>query len=104
MKFVFIRNKETKNKETNYKMDTTIIDLNENYSWIDERLNELYNGYSITTDNYDEFETAGLLSEDSILLENFWTPENGDIIMADDDIEDDYNILKNLDNAINLYS
>jgi hypothetical protein len=83
-------------------METT-IDLNENYSWIDERLNELYNGYSITADNYDEFEMAGLLGEDSALLDNFWNQENDDIsviTMVDDDI--DYNILKNLDDVIKL--
>jgi hypothetical protein len=80
------------------------IDLNENYSWIDERLNELYNGYSITTDNYDEFEMAGLLGEDSALLENFWNPENDDISLislVDEDIDDD-NIVKKLDEVIKL--
>ena len=88
-------------------MNTT-IDLSENYSWVDDRLNELYNGYSITTDNYDEFELAGLLNEESILLPNFWTPED-DIdddlmLITDDDIDDyiDYNIFKKLEDAIKL--
>ncbi len=84
-------------------MNTT-IDLSENYSWIDERLNELYNGYSITTDNYDEFEIAGLLSEESILIPNFWTPEDDidDDLMLITDEDIDYNIFKKLEDAINL--
>jgi hypothetical protein len=37
--------------------------LKENYSWVDSYLNELYNNYSLTKDNYNEFEYLGLLTE-----------------------------------------
>jgi hypothetical protein len=37
--------------------------LKENYAWVDERLREMYYGYALTSDNYDEFKYNGLLKE-----------------------------------------
>jgi hypothetical protein len=37
--------------------------LKENYQWVDELLREKYYGYALTSDNVDEFESAGLLQE-----------------------------------------
>lgn len=37
--------------------------LEENYSWVDKRLQELYYGYAITMDNWEEYYDAGLLTE-----------------------------------------
>jgi hypothetical protein len=37
--------------------------LEEKWSWVDQRLEELYYGYALTPDNCDEFQDAGLLSE-----------------------------------------
>lgn len=37
--------------------------LQEKYSWVDQRLREMYYGYSLTADNSDEFEEIGLLTE-----------------------------------------
>ena len=37
--------------------------LVEKYAWVDERLSELYNRYSLTELNCDEFQAAGLLTE-----------------------------------------
>lgn len=35
--------------------------LKENYNWVDHRLSELYNMYSLTEENLDEFQSNGLL-------------------------------------------
>lgn len=37
--------------------------LKENWDWVDKRLEELYHGYALTSDNYDEYIDAGLLVE-----------------------------------------
>jgi hypothetical protein len=37
--------------------------LKENYAWVDERLREMYYGYALTSDNYDEFKYNDLLKE-----------------------------------------
>lgn len=37
--------------------------LEENYSWVDKRLQELYHGYALTMDNWEEFYDADLLTE-----------------------------------------
>lgn len=37
--------------------------LVENYSWVDERLREMYNIYALTDSNCDEYYVAGLLKE-----------------------------------------
>lgn len=37
--------------------------LEENYSSVDSRLEELYHGYALTMDNWEEFYDAGLLKE-----------------------------------------
>lgn len=37
--------------------------LKENWNWVDKRLEELYHGYALTSDNYDEYIDAGLLVE-----------------------------------------
>lgn len=37
--------------------------LVEKYDWVDVRLRELYYGYALTADNYDEFVAAGLFLE-----------------------------------------
>lgn len=37
--------------------------ISENYSWVDARLEELYHGYALTKDNWEEFYDAGLLTE-----------------------------------------
>jgi len=41
----------------------SMILMNENYSWVDQRLRELYNNYALTSNNYDEYISAGLLNE-----------------------------------------
>lgn len=42
----------------------SMILMNENYSWVDQRLRELYNNYALTSDNCDEYISSGLLNED----------------------------------------
>jgi hypothetical protein len=42
---------------------TSTENFSENYSWADERLQELYNHYSITPENIEDFMEAGLLNE-----------------------------------------
>ena len=37
--------------------------LQENYAWVDKLLREKYYNYALTIDNYDEFYSAGLLTE-----------------------------------------
>ena len=37
--------------------------LNEKWSWVDHRLEELYYGYALTIENSDEYSAAGLLTE-----------------------------------------
>jgi len=37
--------------------------VQENWDWVDQRLEELYYGYSLTSDNCDEYQDAGLLKE-----------------------------------------
>jgi hypothetical protein len=37
--------------------------LKENWNWVDKRLEELYYGYGLTSDNYDDYIDAGLLVE-----------------------------------------
>ena len=37
--------------------------MQENYAWVDKRLEEMYYGYALTTANCDEYEAAGLLKE-----------------------------------------
>jgi hypothetical protein len=44
-------------------MTSTQSDFSENYAWVDKRLDELYYSYSLTADNCDEFQDAGLLTE-----------------------------------------
>lgn len=41
----------------------SLILLNENYSWVDQRLSELYNNYALTAENCDDYISAGLLDE-----------------------------------------
>jgi hypothetical protein len=42
----------------------SMILMNEKYSWVDQRLRELYNNYALTSDNCDEYISTGLLNED----------------------------------------
>lgn len=35
----------------------------EKYSWVDQRLREMYYGYALTSDNYVDFQDEGLLNE-----------------------------------------
>lgn len=44
--------------------------LVEKYDWVDQRLEELYHGYSLTADNCDEFQDAGLLREKWAWIDN----------------------------------
>lgn len=37
--------------------------MQENYDWVDKRLDEMYNGYALTSANCDEYEAADLLNE-----------------------------------------
>jgi hypothetical protein len=37
--------------------------LEEKYAWVDARLEELYHGYALTMDNWEDFYDAGLLTE-----------------------------------------
>jgi hypothetical protein len=43
--------------------DITGSSLNENSAWVDQRLEELYYGYGLTSDNCDDYIDAGLLVE-----------------------------------------
>lgn len=50
------------------KFDAVAMDFNgllmqENYAWVDRRLEELYYGYALTSANCDEYEAAGILTE-----------------------------------------
>jgi hypothetical protein len=38
--------------------------LEEKYAWVDQRLEELYYSYALTEENYNEYQDAGLLSEE----------------------------------------
>ena len=48
------------------------FEMIENYAWVDECLRQMYYGYALTVENYDEFEDAGLLTEDGPLLTENW--------------------------------
>ncbi len=37
--------------------------LHENWAWVDKRLEELYHGYGLTEDNFEDYIDAGLLGE-----------------------------------------
>lgn len=58
--------------------------LVENYSWVDERLREMYNGYALTASNCDEYEAAGLLTEHwdwvDAKLADMCTPSDWDLL------------------------
>lgn len=59
----------------------------ENYAWVDKRLNELYNIYALTSNNVDEFESNGLLTEnydwvDARLEELCQCEERGPLMLA----------------------
>ena len=58
--------------------------LKENYAWVDERLREKYYGYALTSDNVDEFESAGLLQEHyswvDLKLAELCYPHDDDIV------------------------
>lgn len=60
--------------------------LKENWSWVDQRLDELYYEYSITSDNCDDYIEAGLLVERGAWvdekLQRQFDIENKDIILC----------------------
>lgn len=43
----------------------------ENWAWVDQRLEEMYHGYGVTADNYDDYIDAGLLVDAAS-----WTNDN----------------------------
>ena len=44
-------------------MSAKLMSSVENYDWVDRRLEELYYGYALTAQNCDEYDEAGLLTE-----------------------------------------
>lgn len=47
----------------NVTMELNTQILQENWAWVDQRLEELYHCYGLTEDNYDDYIESGLLSE-----------------------------------------
>ena len=60
--------------------------LQENYAWVDERLRELYYGYSLSSSNCDEYEEVGILRENwawvDAKLSAIYEPTEDDIVLC----------------------
>ena len=70
------------------KMFDFDVNLNENYSWVDQHLREQYYNYALTKDNYDEFREAGLFEENSAWIDEHLFNQDYDYVsseMVDDD-------------------
>ena len=70
----------------------------ENYAWVDECLRQMYYGYALTMENYDEFEDAGFLNEnwawvDDSLEEMYMPIERMPVLAPDEWADCSYNQL-----------
>lgn len=78
------------------------VNLNENYSWVDQSLREQYNDYALTKDNYEEFRAAGLFEENSAWVDEQLFNQYYDYVSSeiDDDDEEPDEFLATSDKCI----
>ena len=48
----------------------------ENYAWVDECLRQMYYGYALTVENYDEFEVVEYYKSEPIIQKDFIDPSS----------------------------
>jgi hypothetical protein len=54
----------------NIPMETNPELMQENWGWVDQRLKEMYHGYGLVSDNFDDYIASGLLVEMSSWVDN----------------------------------